>query len=64
VGLSNRSLEDIAKLPSYCHSAYTKHMTKRELAKFERLLVPFRKEEVDRLMYRECTKFAHDDIEG
>ena len=63
VGLSNRSLEDIAKLPSYCHGVYTKHMTKRELARFERLLLPFRKEEVDRLMYKERTRLTHDDIE-
>jgi len=59
VGLSNRSLEDIAKLPSYCHSAYTKHMTEKELAKFERLLLPFRKEEIDRMMIKERIKFAH-----
>lgn len=64
VGLSDRSLEDIAKLPSYCQEVYTKHMSKEELEQFRIVLIPFKKQSTLRSVMQERNKFTidNDDI--
>ena len=61
VGLSKRSLEDIAKLPSYCHEVYTQHMSEEELAQFRIILAPIKRQATLRRVAQGRIRFTHDE---
>ena len=64
VGLSNRSFEDIAKLPSNCRCYYTKHMTPDEVKDMESYLRPIQHQRLKEQMAFERLRInPYDDID-